>query len=379
MEKRLYNWLQKNIINQETYELLLKEVKEEAEKRRKTGLTITMYIIGIILLGLGIISFIAANNWLLAFLMKNDFIKIFLLSLITFLSFYFGYVFAYKKRNLVGLGKALICLSSILIGTDYMLIAQIYNLNAHNSFLYFLWSISIFPLAYVFKEKFINCLASSLFIISFILYYFELALDTKLLWTIFMPIILGSIFYLAGSLRAVTEKFNDFAVFYKIIGLKAVFITLLILTCSSESSYNISSWQYYIPVSAVMICFIINGIINKSKDDLYIIEAVYFFLLLSGLLTVMLLNSLNPTFIMIFAHIFIIIMIYYALKYGHKLENNNLISMTHLFLEIYLFVMFCRWGWSFFDKTLFFLLSGIIIITMGILFEKKRKELTNGK
>ena len=40
MEKRLSNWFQNKLIDQKTYEVLLREVKEEAEHKRKVGLII---------------------------------------------------------------------------------------------------------------------------------------------------------------------------------------------------------------------------------------------------------------------------------------------------------------------------------------------------
>ena len=109
MEKHLNNWLQRQLINEETYNILLKEVKEDAEKKRKIGITITVYIMGIILIGLGIASFIAANDWLIDFLNRNEIIKIILLSGLTISSLYFGYKLAYEKENYIKLGNALIC------------------------------------------------------------------------------------------------------------------------------------------------------------------------------------------------------------------------------------------------------------------------------
>ena len=156
MEKKLKYWLEKNLISLETYTNLLKDVKEEAEHRRKIGFIITLYTLGIILIGLGLFSFISANIWLVLLLLKSVALRIFLVVLLTFCSLFFGYKLAYEKQNYIKLGKALICLSSILIGCCYMVIAQAFNINAHSSFLLFLWCFSIFPLAYIFKEKFIN-------------------------------------------------------------------------------------------------------------------------------------------------------------------------------------------------------------------------------
>ena len=373
MEKRLNNWFQKQLINEETYNILLKEVKEEAEKKRKIGITITVYIMGIILIGLGIASFIAANDWLIAFLNRNEIIKIILLSGLTISSLYFGYKLAYEKENYIKLGKALICLSSILIGCTYMLIGQIYNFNAHSSFLMMLWCISIVPLAYISREKFVNILATGVFIVGFILYLAEINVREDSI-IFYIPIILGAFLYLLGGINYINEKYHEFAVFYKLLGLKAVYITLLILTCW-DSSYDLNHWQCIVPVAVLMLIYIINGIMNRHKDSLYLTEGIYFFLLLAGLLAIIIPDEIPALPVILGVHLFLITMFYYAVQYGYKFENAKLISLAHAFIGIYLFVMFCRYGWSFFDKTIFFLLSGIILITMGILFERKRKEL----
>ena len=81
---------------------------------------------------------------------------------------------------------------------------------------------------------------------------------------------------------------------------------------------------------------------------------------------------------MIGAHIFLITMFYYAIQFGYKFENVKLISLIHSLIGIYLFTMYCRFAWSFLDKSLFFFLCGVILISMGIWFEKKRKELLKG-
>ncbi len=373
MEKRLSNWFQNKLIDQKTYEVLLREVKEEAEHKRKVGLIVTFYIIGITLLGLGIASFIAANDWILDFLNRNEIVKILLVSLLTVSSLYFGWKMAYVKENFIKLGKALICLSSILIGCTYMLIGQIYNFNAHSSFLMMLWCISVIPLAYLFKEKFINILSTGIFIVGFILYLAEIDVREDSI-IFYIPIVLGSFLYLLGGIHYINEKYHDFAVFYKLLGLKAVYITLLILTCW-DLSYELNHWQCITPVIGLMFIYIINGIMNRRKDSLYLTEGIYFFLLLAGLLAIIIPDRINEIPVIIGTHIFLITMFYYAIQYGYKFENAKLISMAHAFIGIYLFVMFCRYGWSFFDKTIFFLLSGIILITMGIVFERKRKEL----
>ncbi len=373
MEKRIEQWMKEGLIDEKTAAQMQQDIKAEKEKLRKTKINILIYTIAVILIGTGVITFISANDWLLELLNSNNILKITLMTLITIASFFGGCILAYEKKNFPKLGNALIFLSSILIGGTYALIGQIYNINANSASLMFLWMISILPLAYLFKSKAINIVSIILAILGIIYFYENLALDKGCIWTVFIPVLSGIMFYSIGNIHFILNKYNDFSLSYKITGALPIFITLLVLTCSVEKSYHIISAYYIIPIVLLILLNLINFSIQKNKNMLLKIETFSLITFLILLLLLLTLPGVSVPFVIIMANLFIIAMIFFGFNYGYKFENIHIIGTANWMLIIYLTVNYCRWGWSFMDKSLFFFLGGICLLTLGLYLEKKRK------
>ena len=81
--------------------------------------------------------------------------------------------------------------------------------------------------------------------------------------------------------------------------------------------------------------------------------------------------------IIIFANVAIITIIAFGFNYGYKFENLKIIGVTNWFLIIYLLVNYFRWGWTFMDKSLFFIFGGVSLLCLGIHLEKKRSIVKN--
>lgn len=377
MEKKVSKWLNEGLIDKETAEKLLLDIKEDKEKARKTKVNVTIYTAAVILIGLGVITFIAANDWILKLLNSSDILKIFLMTLITTGSFLGGYKLCYEKKNYPKLGKALIVLSSILIGATYALIGQIYHSNANSSSLMFLWLLSILPVAYLFKSRAVNIISIILLILGVIYLYNELALDSLLIWTIFIPVLSGAILYTAGNVPVVLEKYNDFSLSYKVTGILPIFITLLVLTCSVEHSYNITSPYYTVPLLLLFIINLLNYLFRKEDSLLLKIETIFMCVIIIMLLILLLLPSVSTVAVMILANLLIITIISLGFHYGYKFEQGSIIGATNQMLTIYIAVNYCRWGFSYMDKSLFFILGGVFLLAFGMFLEKRRKSIVN--
>lgn len=374
MEKMIYKWLNAGMINQETANTLLVDVKEEKAKLLRVRLNICIYTIAIVLIGTGIIAFIGANDWLLKLLTSLPVLQIFLMLSLTVLVLFFGYKLAYEGNKFPKLGHSMIFLSTLLIGGTYALTGQNYHINANSSSLAFLWMLSILPVAYIFKNFAINVVAIILYILGTIFYYLELSLDTGLTWTIFIPFLLGTTLYSVGNIPAIIEKFNKFSMAYKLTGLAPIFVTLLILTCSVERTYEQNSPYYIVPIVVLIGLNFINFAINKNKNLLFKIETGYIISLLLSLLLIITLSLVSVPCVMVFANIAIITMISAGFNYGYKFENNNVIALTNCFIIIYLTLNYCRWGWDMMDKALFFVLGGIGLLALGMFLENRRKK-----
>ena len=375
MEKMIHKWLNAGLINQETAEALLIDVKEEKAKQYRIKLNICIYTIATVLIGIGVIAFIGANDWLLKFLVNLPVLQIILMSILTVSTLFFGYKLAYEGSKFPKLGHSMIFFSTLLIGGTYALTGQNYHINANNSSLMFLWMWSILPVAYIFKNLAINVVAIILYILGTIFYYLELSLDLVDTWTIFIPFLLGTTLYSIGNNPVLIEKFNKFSMSYKLTGLVPIFVTLLILTCSVENTYQQTSPYYTVPIVLLIGLNFINFTMNKERNLLFKIETGYVISLLLTLFIIITLPTVSIPSVMFIANIAIITMISAGYNYGYKFENNSVLALINWFIIIYLTVNYCRWGWNMMDKALFFILGGIGLLTLGMFLENKRKKM----
>lgn len=375
MEKKIKQWLEAGIIDEPTAAILLANIKEDKERSRRTKINVTIYTIAIVFLGTGAISFIAANDWILELLNSSDILKILLMLTVTMLSLWGGHKLAYENNKFPKLGNALMLLSCFLIGGTYALLGQIYHINANNSGIMFIWLLSILPIAYFFKNFGANVISIVLYLFTIPMFYADLAIDENETWTIFIPILTGLILYTIGNLPPVLNKFPKFSLSYKIIGSLPIYITLLILTCSVESSYQLTSPYYILPLVLLIGLNFANYMLQKPATKLLSIETTSIITILLTLLLIIVLPEISVCATMIFVNLTLIAMIIFGFNYGYKFENGNIIAVSNWMLTIYLLVNYCRWGWSYMDKSLFFILGGIVLLSLGLFLEKKRKSI----
>lgn len=374
MEKRITRWLENGLITKEIALNLLKDVKEEKAKLHKLKLNITIYTISVVLIGSGIISFIAGNDWILELLNKFEIIKIILLFMLSAGSLWGGYKLAYEKKNFPKLGNALIVLSSLLIGATYALIGQIYNINANNTGLMFVWLISILPMAYLFKNFAINVISIILYVFGTCFYFSDTGKTIACL-SLFMPLMLGCSLYSFGNISFVLEKFNNFSLSYKLTGLFPIFITLLTLTFAEDEIFQTTEPSYYIAIVLILILNFFNYIKNKKETSLLKIETIFINSILLFLVLMIALPKFSGLFFSLLAHIAIIAIISFGYNYGYKYRNIKIISSTNWYLIIYLLINYCRWSWNYLNKTAFFLIGGTLLLALGIYFEKSQRKL----
>jgi len=374
MEKKVEKWLSEGIIDKNTALKLLADIKADKEKTHKIRLNVTIYTVAMILLGLAVITFISANDWILQLLRSCNALKISLITAVTLASFWGGYKLSYENKSFPRLGNALILLSTLLIGGTFALIGQIYNVNANSASLMFIWLLSVVPVAYLFKNRAVNILSIILFILGVVFIYFEPSVMNEVV-LVFLPVFCGALLYSIGNIPVVLKKYNDFSLAYKCVGLIPIFITLLVFSCDGSLFSRLpANIEYYVIPAVLLIVWNLVNIVfaNKKKDELLLVESLF----LVGVL-VLLSVAIVPhqdLFVSIFAHIAIIAMIAAGFNYGYKFENGRIISLTNFILTIYLIVQYCIRLWSYLNTSLFFLIGGALFLSLGMFLEKRRKE-----
>ena len=166
-------WLFRELLIWENEHIISDDVKTKIEKhyivpvKERTPPIKIIIIIGSILLGIGLILFIASNWQAISGNIKL--ISTFTLSIIALL---YGYYLKYNtKKPLPILGEGMLFLSTIILGATIIFLFQNFQISADNNFLLvFLWGAAIFPVAYFLKSDSVFYLSAILLFLSGIFY-----------------------------------------------------------------------------------------------------------------------------------------------------------------------------------------------------------------
>ena len=157
------NFLKRELRYLEDSEILPAGKAKEIEavyEVQKLSFTKTLLYVGTILIGAGVLSFIASNWDEIGRIVK------FLVIIALFVACNFA---GYKmEKNFPKTSRALYYLGCLVFGAGIFLVEQMFHLgtNSQNAFLW--WSLGILPLAWVIRDKWI-LLASSLFVLKYML------------------------------------------------------------------------------------------------------------------------------------------------------------------------------------------------------------------
>ncbi len=157
LEQEIELWLNEGIILPEQKKRILARYRllKKADEKAGPGKLITTFsILGSILVGVGVILFVA-SNW--SAIPKWGRLFIIFLSMLS--SYGFGYYFHYEAKSYPKVGASLILLGSIIFGAGMFLIAQIYHITVHYPNGPLLWGLAVLPLAYLLKFKSLLSLA----------------------------------------------------------------------------------------------------------------------------------------------------------------------------------------------------------------------------
>lgn len=140
-------------------------VKKESTQKRTIQIIV---VIGAILIGAGIFSFIASNWQAMGKFVK---ISIIIISMLT--SYTVGW-YLKEKYNLLKTGGALILLGVIIYGSGIFLIAQMFNVRANWPDGFILWMIGAIALAYAIESFSVYYLAIPLGVVALVGHPFQI-------------------------------------------------------------------------------------------------------------------------------------------------------------------------------------------------------------
>lgn len=140
-------WVQQGLISADQRDAIVKLYPSApAESRDRT--TLILSVLGSLLLGAGVILFFASNWPLLPVWLRLGV----LLGAVAG-SYWGGYHLAHGSANYPRLGQSLILLGAILYGASIWLVAQMFHLDSHYPNGFFMWAAGLLPLAWVVEPR----------------------------------------------------------------------------------------------------------------------------------------------------------------------------------------------------------------------------------
>ncbi len=391
----------------------------------------TITTLGSILIGLGILLFVA-SNW--DKLGRPSKIAIIFLVITSFnlASYYFRNI----KKGYPGLGEGFLLIGAFSFGAGIWLIAQIYQIHYNFSAGIMFWILGILPMALFYRSWTVLSLSSILSIIwlsSYTTYYTQretygfLLLSAAIVWLcyklkqrfpLFVMMIgisvwlghfwfikyekanlflesailtpqlllvtvyacLGFILYGLGLWQAKASRFTAFSFLYKFIGI--LFITLPVYSLSfAHHYYKYSGGACPIAVMVLVATLLIIAAaiflkllrLSHDKHDFREIQVVFYFLVAVLLATLVSLNWPQAT-----SPFFNIILLAETLGFMYLGFLKHSEGIFRLSIGLFFLNVLSRYFdifWKMMPRSLLFIFGGVLLIAGAIFAERKRREI----
>ena len=232
LRQEVEEWQQDGTISAEQGQAILARYPADSvgyeAARRRQGLVVGLSILGAVLVGLGIITFFAAN-W--DEIPRS--VKLGALVAGVVLSYGAGF-FLWQRLGYTAVGIALVLLGCIIYGAGVHLIGQIYHVPVDHPNLTAFWFLGVLPLAYVTRSKPVMFLAIVLFLVAAgfrLPHWLEDVYDADaVILASVMYLALAALLYAIGKAKSLFDEWEPIGGLFRAIGLIVGFGALYLLT-----------------------------------------------------------------------------------------------------------------------------------------------------
>ncbi len=388
-QKDIEQWVAEGTITQAQADKLLADTKAKRERHRSNRMVTTFSTIGAVSLGIGAILFVA-SNWDV----MSNLVKIVILVGSTFLATFIGYYLQYVKKNLPVVGASLLFLGTLLFGATLFLVTQMYNINANNATIVLVWLLGILPLIYGFKSKPIATLSIILFLIwigltvehnSDLLGAFADMSYLPLLYLMSGILLfgIGTIHYFSDSLKGIARMYRlaglRFATFFAFLFTFDWFFVHKRVAENSDLGRYIEPSTYFtfffLAVAVVALLLVVLGLFfNPAKSKTIALESGFTIGLLALGLLYFFFPATSDVYQILFnvAFVALIVVMYYV---GFHREDITVVNLAMGWTAIYFFARYFDFFYDLLDRSLFFIIGGLVFVMGGIALEHKRRDI----
>ncbi|WP_028549821.1 DUF2157 domain-containing protein [Paenibacillus sp. UNC451MF] len=390
LEKEGLRWVDQNIVTREQYHQILGLYED---KKHAIGI---LPILGSILVGLGILSFVAANWQDIPQLMRLSLIMIIMVAC-------YGAGEIFQRKDHEKLGIALTALGFVSFGAGIVLIGQMFHLVAYNITSFIVWGSTGILLTYLYRSRFIYLLSLIVFTaaqlynmlefnqfsyIGFAImalglgYYAWMRKNTLLTWCFSLSYVLHALIFILHKdwaflwffipvmvLYTLGDWYKDRSTGYALqsVPLAAAYIFAVVITLSwvnHPSDLDEVLATPWIFISSMLVLFVLSFIgklkHERSSSALEWVLVVPFVYLPSGVSILYLLSLFFFSF--------------YVLWRGYIEEWRFKINFGTVLFICSSMIAYGKLTWDFMDKSLFFIIGGVLLLALSWFLNRRNKR-----
>ena len=352
--------------------------------RRRQGLVTGLSILGGILIGLGVITFFAANWDEISHGVK-------LASLIAGMLLSYGAGFAiWQRSGPTAYAVAFVLLGCIIYGAGVHLIGQIYHISVDHPNLSMFWFLGVAPLAYVTRSRPVMFLAIVLFLaaVAFRQQDWLEAMDGSeaAIALSALYIALGAFLYAVGKVKRQFEGWESLGGLFQALGLITAFAALYLLTfhdlfdnSGSVSGLGLGYWGLAYGASAVAIGVTAGIAWLRARRG----EQVTSELAEAGAIAVLLAAAhvaarvsvgWDPLYPIVFNALFALSALG-LMASGYLGDHRGRVNLSIAFIALYVITRYFEYSIDLLDSSLLFSGAGVILLAGGYLLDRGRRRM----
>lgn len=389
LRREAAEWERDGIVTAEQAQEILARYPEDSgdyeTARRRQALVVGFSILGAALVGLGIITFFAAN-W-------DDIpraVKLAALVAGVALSYGAGFLL-WQRMGYTAVGMALVLLGCIIFGAGVHLIAQIYHMPVDHPDLTAFWFLGVLPLAYVIRSRPVTVLAVVLFLaaVGFRLNHWDQFIaEVDFVATVALYAGLGMAVYAIGRFKQQFAGWDGMGGAFRAIGMVVALGALYLLTfvefhnqsgVPTVEGLALRYWSLAYAAAAVAVLSLA-WVVWRQGRDLHnslveILELAAIVVLLAACHLVIHVPAESEILYTIVFNVLFALTVLGLLISGYLQGNEGRVNLALGLIAVFIITRYFEYSATLFDLSLVFVGAGIILLAGGFLMERGRRRL----
>ncbi len=342
-------------------------------------------IMGAVLIGLGIITFIAANWTAISREVKLALMVVGTPSIYV-IGWFVGYRYGYPR-----IGIAILLLGAIAFGASIHLVAQAYHVPVNHPNLVPMWFLGVIPLAYVIRSQAMMGLSIILLLVAagFRVQEWMPELDEETVLIVPLYLTLGMFLFAAGRAQARFEVTLPFARIFDVVGLLTVAAALYVL--SFHEFWDSWDWddagilkepslEYWLVVGVAWAAGVVAIGVAGWRDGVGQLEQVTWeasAVAAMGLIAagMWLGIAYGDEWLWWAFNLVMLGGVLALIAAGYRWNRAYLINIAVAIFAITLFTRYFEFGFDLLDQSLAFIVAGVILLAGGFGMEYLRRRL----